>query len=108
MINAKEANVIYDRSGQEVKDYLKYKIEPCVVEAAKAGKKQVFVFVNAIECHHFINISPLTKKVMEKLKELGYTVRYDKDLSHKYIPKGLMDDDGSGPEYVNHGYFIGW
>lgn len=49
MINAKEAKALYDASGQEVIDYLN-QIEPKIIEAAKSGKKSVFIFVGGIEC----------------------------------------------------------
>ena len=39
MINAKEAKVLFDKSGQEVANYLKNKVEPVVIKAATDGKR---------------------------------------------------------------------
>ena len=109
MINAKEAKALYDKSGQEVADYLKHTVEKEVTKAATAGKRKVFILVGStqFEFEMRVKITSVHQGVVEALKELGYVVSIGQD-GESYVPRGLADDDGNGPEYTNYGFHIGW
>jgi len=42
------------------------------------------------------------------LEDLGYTSRWVPQYDDVYAPRGLADDDGDGPSYINYGIHIGW
>ena len=109
MINAKEAKALYDKSGQEVADYLKHTVEKEVTRAATAGKRKVYIHLGAtrFSSEMTAKITPVHQGVVEKLKELGYVVSLAQDGA-SYVPPGLADDDGNGPSYTNYGFHIGW
>ena len=109
MISAKEAKELYDKSGHEVEDYLKYNLEKRIIDAANSGKRYIFIQINCIEnwkqLHHVT--TPLHNAVCTRLKELGYIATITK-YGDSYVPKGLADDDGNGPLYTNYGFKISW
>lgn len=108
MITAKQAKELYDQSGQEVQDFLTYKVDAKVSEAATAGKRTVYIHEGSIEEYRNLETKPFNLAVMEELKKLGYVVSYGKDMDRPYIPAGRRDDNGEGPVHVNYGYRIGW
>jgi len=109
MINAKEAKALYDKSGQEVADYLKNTVEPAVIKAATAGKRKVFILVGStqFEFEMRVKITSVHQGVALILKDQGYVVSIEQDGA-SYVPRGLADDDGDGPAYTNYGFHIGW
>ena len=109
MITAKEAKELYDQSGQEVADYLKHSVEQKVKDAAKGGKRQVFIDMGSVKQFEYLRstITPLQKAVEWRLKELGYRVEIKLDGA-SYVPRGLADDMGNGPTIQNYGIVIGW
>lgn len=109
MITAKEAKELYDKSGQEVADYLKYTVEPQVVKAADGGKRQTIIHLKSLEPFRHLDqmITPLQKAVVDRLKELGYGAEI-KLYGESYVPRGLADDLGKGPSHQNYGIHIGW
>jgi len=109
VITAKEAKELYDKSGQEVADYLTHTVEKEVVKAAEGGKRQVTIHLGAKgPFDHLCDvIKPLEKAVVDKLKELGYRAEI-KLYGDYYVPSALADDDGDGPSYQNYGIQIGW
>ena len=52
-------------------------------------------------------ITSVDQGVVETLKELGYVVSIEQDGA-SYVPRGMADDEGDGPEYTNYGFHIGW
>ena len=109
MINAKEAKELYDKSGQEIADYLKYKVEKEVVKAAEGGKRNTVIHLGSKGMFDHLDqiITPLQKAVVDKLKELGYRAEI-KLYGDKYVPRGVADDDGDGPWHGNYGISISW
>ena len=109
MITAKEAKVLYDKSGQEVADYLKYTVEKEVVRAAEGGKRQTIIHLKSLVYYQHLDqvITPLQKAVVDQLKELGYRAEI-KHYGNPYVPAGLADDDGKGPSHQNYGIHISW
>lgn len=109
MITSKQAKELYDDSGYEVEQFLTYSVETEVMNAAKSGKRSVFIFLSSKGSFDHLDqlITPLQWAVVNKLKELGYTSRIDLDGDY-YVPRGLADDDGNGPKHINYGIHIGW
>ena len=109
MITAKEAKDLYDQSGQEVADYLKYTVEKEVVKAAEGGKRNTMIHLGSKGMFDHLDqiITPLQKAVVTKLKELGYHAEI-KLYGDSYVPRGLADDDGNGLTHQNYGIHIGW
>jgi hypothetical protein len=109
MITANEAKQLYDESGAEVEQFLKNNVEQNVANAAKGGKRQVFVDMGSVEQFEYLDrtVTPSQKAVADKLKTLGYRVEIKLD-GDWYVPKGLADDNGNGPKIVNYGIQISW
>lgn len=108
MITAAEAKTLYDQSGVEVDKYLHYKIEPEVKAAATSGKRTVFHFIGSRDVFTHPRPDPLQTRIIEKLRELGYTVQWVETEGESYVPRGLADDDGNGPSHTNYGIVITW
>ena len=109
MITAKQAKELYDQSGAEVNEFLEYTVEPEVTKAANSGKREVRIHLGNLPTFHYTHtgITPLQHAVVAKLKELGYRANIEM-YGERYVPRGLADDDGNGPEYENYGIQIGW
>ena len=112
MITAKEAKQLYDESGAagaEVAEYLKHHVEQKIIDAAKGSKRFVFVDLGAVGPYEYVDnkLTPLDRAVVDKLVELGYRARVC-NSGAKYVPRGLAEDDGSGPLYQNYGIHVGW
>ena len=109
MITAKEAKELYDKSGQEVADYLKHTVEKEVIKAAEGGKRHVFIHLGSVKQFEYLDqtITPLQRAVVAKLVTLGYRPIIELD-GDKYVPRGLADDNGNGPTIQNYGIRISW
>ena len=109
MITAEQAKNLYDESGVEANSYLNKTIAPEIEKAAKAGKRSVFVHVGSVPLYGFIKTpkEQLHTSTMMKLDELGYKAIWVTDGA-SYVPPGLADDYGEGPEYINVGIHISW
>lgn len=109
MITAKEAKALYNKSGQEVADYLKHLVEQQVIKAAEGGKRQTIIFLDNLGPYSYLDqvITPLQKAVVAKLKEMGYGAEI-KPYGDSYVPLGLADDGGNGPSHQNYGIHISW
>jgi hypothetical protein len=89
---------------------LEYHVEKKIIDAAKAGKRRVFISISSLGPfdHLDTKITPLNKAVLAKLIELGYSASIEKDGA-PYVPRGLADDfDNSGPMHTNYGFKISW
>jgi len=81
-------------------------------EAAKAGRRAVVCCVDktwSTEPTMQFNITPnvIQAKIMNKLTDLGYTVKLARHGA-EYVPRGLQDDDGRGPKHINWHIHIYW
>ena len=109
MVSAAEAKDLYTASGAEAEAYLNTHVDPLVQKAAASGSRWIHVFFGSYECGFRAHeASPLEKLIMERLKALGYTVKWEPAYGDKYVPRGLADGDGKGPSYVNYGMTVGW
>ena len=109
MITAKEAKQLYDESGAEVEQFLKNEVEKRITDAAKGGKRQVFIYLGSVKQFEYLDrtVTPLQKAVADKLKTLGYRADIKLD-GESYVPRGLADDDGYGPKVQNYGIQVSW
>jgi hypothetical protein len=109
MIDAKQAKQLYDESGAEVEQFLKNEVEKRVIDAAKGGKRQVFIYLDAVKQFEYLDrtITPLQQAVADKLKTLGYRADIKLD-GERYVPRGLADDNGHGPTVQNYGIQVSW
>lgn len=109
MITAKEAKQLYDESGAEVEQFLKNEVEKKVIDAAKGGKRHVFIYLGSVKLFEYLDrtITPLQQAVADKLKTLGYRADIKLD-GESYVPRGHADDDGHGPAVQNYGIQVSW
>ena len=108
MINATEARELYDASGKEVENWIESKVKPLVVDAATAGNRYVYIYIDSIEKYREVPKSDkLIDNVISKLISLGYHVKLAK-YGDLYVPISLKDANGDGPLYINYGLDIGW
>jgi len=109
MITAKEAKQLYDESGAEVEQFLKNEVEKKVIDAAKGGKRHVFIYLDSVKQFEYLDrtITPLQQAVADKLKTLGYHAVIKLD-GESYVPRGLADDNGYGPTVQNYGIQVSW
>lgn len=109
MITAQQAKALYDESGAEVQAFLRYHVEKQIKDAASGGKRSVTIHLGGLEYFHHLDqeITPLQKAVVDQLKVLGYTAKIE-TYGDSYVPRGLADDDGNGPQHRNYGIIIGW
>lgn len=109
MITAKEAKDLYDQSGAEVDDYIKYKLESEIRTAATSGKRQWFHLIGSNQKgFNPIQPTPLQNRIISKLTELGFSARWIDSHGTAYVPRGLADLEGNGPLHTNYGILIGW
>ena len=107
MLSAKEAREIVENSDVEVLKSLKM-FDEQIRYAAAQGKREYFYRMGAVEMFLGMTaLKPLTVSVIAKLEALGYGVKYT-FYGDSYVPRGLADDDGNGPEYTNYGIIVGW
>jgi len=109
MITAQQAKVLYDESGAEVQAFLAHSVEKQIKDAASSGKRTVIIHLGALEILRHLDqeITPLQKAVVAQLKVLGYKAAIEM-YGDRYVPRGLADDDGNGPQHRNYGIEIGW
>ena len=108
MLTAAEAKALYDDSGVEVAKYLQYKIEPEIKAAATSGKRRLFHFVGSRDVFMQSRPDPLQTRIIEKLREFGYTVQWVETKGENYGSRGLADDTSNGPSCVYYGIVITW
>lgn len=106
MITAQEAKALYDKSGAEIQDYLTHNIEKQIVNQSESGKREYIHHLGSYE-HGLPKMSPLLEDIMEELRRLEYRVMYV-NFGAKYVPRGLAEDDGTGPLFQNYGFIISW
>ena len=107
MISAKEARVLYDKSGALANAYINHNVMPKIKRAAESGKLHVEILVSAVDIFDRCTPTPLMMQVIAKLEELGFGVKYDR-YGDEYVPCGLADDNGNGPKHRNCGLIIQW
>lgn len=105
MISAVEARALYDRVGEESKKLLN-DIDHRITKVA-VSRCTTFFLLDCEETFRHVEPTPVQARVMEELKELGFSVTFGKD-GEPYVPRGLSDDNGNGPKHINYGFHIKW
>lgn len=110
MINAKDALDLYNNSLHTLQQYLLDNFHSGIQNAARNGKRE-FILDCGSEMTGYGGITPkmtpLQEKARDELKKLGYETVW-MWYGDAYVPKGLADDDGSGPKYMNYGLKVRW
>jgi hypothetical protein len=109
MISAKEAKELCEKSEVALDKFLNSTIKNAIIEAANKGNLTTNIYIGSCPSHNSIDkeITCFYGLVIEKLIKLGYTASIDY-YGGKYVPKGLQDNYGDGPEYRNYGFIISW
>ncbi len=107
MIDAKEAKRLYDESGAEVTAWLNSEVSKKVEDAAKSGKRNVFIFLGSEELWKHPTLTPIQKRCISALIDMEYRAEFKVD-DETYVPRGLADDEGNGPKYRNYGIMVSW
>ncbi len=107
MITAQEARERYEQSNARIAKYLEFEIQPIILKAIEGGKCQCTILIGAEPTYKTVQADPFQQKVMEELRNIGYTTKFG-SYGDKYVPRGLADDDGNGPSHMNYGFLIAW
>ena len=107
MICAQEAFYLYEQTGAVLKKFLEQEVEPKIKDAASRGQRKIFVDLGSCETWSNLAIDFVHKAAIKELSSLGYTVSFGKN-GHPFVPRGLADDHGEGPTYINYGLHIAW
>lgn len=110
MINANEARQLVDESDKTVNDILN-KLDLSIRMMAARGERLYACYNEVAWCGKPIGQNPvptdLHNKLIAKLKSLGFGAKYSFH-GDSYIPRGLMEDDGTGPLHINHVLIVTW
>ncbi len=107
MIPATRAKEIYDGTGVEMQTYLTTTVEPQVIDAAEKGKKELTIHLGCEPTYLAPKPTNLQNAAVAELKRLGYSAEI-RSYGAPYVPRGLADDNGNGPQHRNYGLVIGW
>lgn len=107
MITAQKAREMYEKSNARVVKYLDCEIEPLILKAVEGGKCQCMIHIGATPTYQTVQADPFQQKVMEELRKIGYKTKFG-SYGDKYVPRGLADDEGNGPDHRNYGFEISW
>ena len=110
MITAQQARELALTSDSAIEKFLE-KLEPKIVAAAEAGRRELAVYEEGLWCNSetFRPVAPTPPqtRLCEALNRFGFGASV---VQHgdAYVPRGLADDIGEGPEYINHVILIRW
>ena len=112
MITAQEALALVEQSDSTIQRIMEV-LSPKIEDAASKGKRELQVYEEgwwgSEESFRTHAVVPSAKqaRLIEQLKKHGYHVEFGR-ISDGYVPRGLAEDDGSGPTYYNMGISIRW
>lgn len=107
MISAKEALDLYNNSLRTLSQYLETNFHSKIRQAAMDGKREYILFLDSCSEFNAPKLDELQLKVIAELQKLGFNASYI-SYGDSYVPRGLMDDSGNGPEYRNYGIKVTW
>jgi hypothetical protein len=108
MISAKEALEIYNNSLYTLQRYLEDNFHSKIRQAAMDGKREYILYLGANEIYCGVpKLDVLQCKAITELGKLGFNVQYG-FYGEEYVPRGLADDDGTGPIHRNFGIKVTW
>jgi hypothetical protein len=111
MITAAQARENVKMSNATLQKYFE-KIDRMIEKASCEGKTYVALYgldelSGSILSYAKIEVTRLQQRIIDELKSIGYSasVVFDGDA---YVPRGLQNDDGEGPEYLNVVIHVSW
>jgi hypothetical protein len=111
MITRKQAKEKADSVGK-IPDYIIKQIEHQIWNAAEDGKYEVFLYITDLWNSFNVHGGPTTPSKLQQnvIKFLtaapnNFTVTFAPH-GDSYVPRGLADDDNTGPEYINWGILV--
>ena len=113
MITSEKALQLVRTSAVHIADIL-LEIDKQITDAATRGQRKYVCFIDglwgSIPTEQFSANHPLSvdqRLVAEQLWDCGFVVELD-IIGSAYVPKGLSDDFGDGPLFVNVCLTISW
>jgi hypothetical protein len=106
MLTAQEARVLSELSEKTIEGYVKLALSH-VKGAAELGVREKAMYCLPWAAKVWLELVKPTKvqeKIMDKLKELGYSVSFERD-ENGYVPRGLEDD---APLHYNEVIVVSW
>lgn len=113
MITAKEANEITfsaERIRRQKIHAMLEKYEQLITAAANEGKSSISVHVGSVPSHsarNYENTDLLLAGAVDELQVHGFATSFHPS-GEGYVPRGLQDDNGDGPVYINMMLVIEW
>ena len=107
LIRAADARKLADESTVAINNWIDAAVAPVVKEAAEKGLHECFVLIEAIPTWQRPEPSATVKAATHVIRELGYTITYNK-YGDEYVPRGMQNDDGTGEKYRHFGLIISW
>jgi hypothetical protein len=116
MITASQARERSNMSKKSVEKFIDWLGE----KIAKAADDELFVYEyhggspcdpvksTSIESFREFEIPPFWDRAITKLRAQPLNYMVDIKPGAPYVPRGLANDDGEGPEYVNYSMIIRW
>jgi hypothetical protein len=106
MITAIEAREITHSSDKAIKALLQ-PVEQMIRSAAEAGDSSTLYHLCSHPALLKIDFLPSHVRMVRELEKLGFTATIMM-YGEQYVPRGLADDSGDGPSYINYGISIEW
>lgn len=112
MITAYDARQLAILGDSKVEDIME-KLDKKITETALLGQNEFLCYGNDLwSCHRteFYRLpepTTLQKKIIDRLGDFGYQAEMVWD-GKRYVPPGLADDMGNGPEHQNYVLKISW
>jgi len=107
MISAKEAKALVESSEERVLQVMKMLGGQIEYRAMRGQQEYLYSFGDKEVLGGLPEMNNEVKAVVNKLIAEGYKVNYCFH-GERYVPRGLSDDDGNGPEHSQYGVLIKW
>lgn len=105
---AEMARKATDAPAVEAKNTVIRNIEPAIKKQAQKGIGWEFFHIGCkTDSQALPELSAVNQEIKNLLEKNGYQVRKTINGNY-YVPRGLQDDNGDGPEHVNYGLLIEW
>ena len=110
-ITAEQARYLVDESDAGI-DYILKDIDKNIRDAARKGERvlvsyALHAWLSRPLTDLFVKPNDVQLKVMKFLRKYNYSVEFNTH-GDSYVPKGLADDFGMGPKYINWCIHIRW
>ena len=110
MISVEEARKLSEANDKHF-NHLIDAIGTAIKNAAEKGERVYHCYISGLWEAKSISYLPVENgpqsKVINKLRSYGYVAQLVTD-GDRYVPRGLADDNGDGPEHINHVIEVKW